>query len=131
MLSRRCEHQYQVPGSKLELPAGMRVIIPIYGFHHDPKYYPNPAIFDPERFIEQNKRTRHSYTYLPFGEGPRNCIGILFLNHEIFRNVQKLFDKSFQGNGQNRLQIFNDKLKRKKCCFKDMTSWNTKLFENF
>ncbi|KAK1137957.1 hypothetical protein K0M31_002449 [Melipona bicolor] len=78
MLSRRCEHQYQVPGSKLELPAGMRVIIPIYGFHHDPKYYPNPAMFDPERFTEENKRTRHSYTYLPFGEGPRNCIGMRF-----------------------------------------------------
>ena len=82
MLSRRCEHQYQVPGSKLELPAGMRVIIPIYGFHHDPKYYPNPATFDPERFTEENKRTRHSYTYLPFGEGPRNCIGILLLNYD-------------------------------------------------
>jgi len=57
----------------------MRVIIPIYGFHHDPNYYPDPMKFNPERFTEENKRTRHSYTYLPFGEGPRNCIGIVFL----------------------------------------------------
>ncbi|XP_060815753.1 cytochrome P450 6k1-like isoform X2 [Bombus pascuorum] len=78
MLSRRCEHQYQIPGSKVELPVGMRVIIPIYGFHHDPDYYPDPATFDPERFTEENKRTRHPYTYLPFGEGPRNCIGMRF-----------------------------------------------------
>ncbi|OAD55551.1 Cytochrome P450 6k1, partial [Eufriesea mexicana] len=78
LLSRRCEHQYQIPGSKVELPAGMRVIIPIYGLHHDPDYYPNPEIFDPERFTEENKRTRHPYTYLPFGEGPRNCIGMRF-----------------------------------------------------
>ncbi|CAL7949195.1 unnamed protein product [Xylocopa violacea] len=78
MLSRRCEHQYQIPGSKVELPAGIRVIIPIYGLHHDSDYYPNPATFDPERFTEENKRTRHPYTYLPFGEGPRNCIGMRF-----------------------------------------------------
>ncbi|XP_012168950.2 cytochrome P450 6k1-like isoform X2 [Bombus affinis] len=78
MLSRRCEHQYQIPGSKVELPVGIRVIIPIYGFHHDPDYYPDPATFDPERFTEENKRTRHPYTYLPFGEGPRNCIGMRF-----------------------------------------------------
>nr|XP_034187550.1 probable cytochrome P450 6a13 isoform X1 [Osmia lignaria] len=78
LLSRRCEYQYQIPGSKVELPPGMRVIIPIYGLHHDPDYYPNPATFDPERFTEENKRTRHPYTYLPFGEGPRNCIGMRF-----------------------------------------------------
>ncbi|KZC14255.1 PREDICTED: probable cytochrome P450 6a13 [Dufourea novaeangliae] len=78
LLSRRCESQYQIPGTKVEIPSGMRVIIPIYGLHHDPDYYPDPGTFDPERFTEKNKRTRHPYTYLPFGEGPRNCIGIRF-----------------------------------------------------
>lgn len=75
LLSRRCEYKYQIPGSKVVLPAGMRVVIPIYGLHHDPNYYPEPMTFKPERFTEENKRTRHPYTYLPFGEGPRNCIG--------------------------------------------------------
>ncbi|XP_033339723.1 cytochrome P450 6k1 isoform X3 [Megalopta genalis] len=78
MLSRRCEYRYQIPGTKVELPAGIRVIIPIYGLHHDPEYYPNPATFDPERFTEENKRSRPPFTYLPFGEGPRNCIGMRF-----------------------------------------------------
>ncbi|XP_078033588.1 cytochrome P450 6a8 isoform X1 [Augochlora pura] len=78
MLSRRCEYQYQIPGTKVELPAGIRVIIPIYGLHHDSEYYPNPARFDPERFTEENKRSRPAFTYLPFGEGPRNCIGMRF-----------------------------------------------------
>lgn len=78
LISRKCENNYQIPNSKVELPAGMRVIIPIYGFHHDPNYYPDPTKFNPERFTEENKRTRHPYTYLPFGEGPRNCIGIVF-----------------------------------------------------
>ncbi|EFN69191.1 Probable cytochrome P450 6a13 [Camponotus floridanus] len=78
LISRKCEYNYQIPNSKVELPSGMRVIIPIYGFHHDPNYYPDPMKFNPERFTEENKRTRHPYTYLPFGEGPRNCIGMRF-----------------------------------------------------
>lgn len=79
LLSRKCEYKYQIPNSNVELPAGMRVIIPIYGLHHDPNYYPDPARFNPERFTEENKRARHPYTYLPFGEGPRNCIGTRLL----------------------------------------------------
>lgn len=75
MLSRRCDVAYKIPGTKVELPPGTRVIIPIYGIHHDPEHYPNPEAFDPERFSEETKRTRHPYTFLPFGEGPRNCIG--------------------------------------------------------
>lgn len=78
LLSRRCEYKYQIPGSKVELPAGMRVVIPIYGLHHDPDHYPDPETFNPDRFMDENKRTRHPYTYLPFGEGPRACIGIRF-----------------------------------------------------
>ncbi|XP_011057396.1 PREDICTED: probable cytochrome P450 6a13 isoform X3 [Acromyrmex echinatior] len=78
LFARRCEYKYRIPDSNVELPAGLRVVIPIYGLHHDPNYYPDPARFDPERFTEENKRTRHSYTYLPFGEGPRNCIGMRF-----------------------------------------------------
>lgn len=45
------------------------------GLHHDPEYYPNPEKFDPERFSEENKSKRPAYTYLPFGDGPRICIG--------------------------------------------------------
>ncbi|XP_047346022.1 cytochrome P450 6B5-like [Vespa velutina] len=78
LLSRRCEYKYQIPGSNVELPAGMRVVIPIYGLHHDPDHYPDPEAFNPDRFMDDNKRTRHPYTYLPFGEGPRACIGIRF-----------------------------------------------------
>ncbi|KYM99949.1 putative cytochrome P450 6a13 [Cyphomyrmex costatus] len=78
LFARRCEYKYRIPDSNVELPAGLRVVIPIYGLHHDPNYYPDPAKFDPERFTEENKRMRHPYTYLPFGEGPRNCIGMRF-----------------------------------------------------
>ncbi|KAK0183124.1 hypothetical protein PV327_001194 [Microctonus hyperodae] len=76
--SRRCEYPYKIPGTEIILPVGMRVVIPIYGIHHDPEYYPEPEKFNPDRFIDENIKTRYSYTFLPFGEGPRNCIGIKF-----------------------------------------------------
>jgi cytochrome P450 family 6 len=57
------------------LEKGIRTVIPILALHHDPKYYPDPERFDPERFSEEEKAKRHHYVYLPFGEGPRICIG--------------------------------------------------------
>ena len=52
--------------------------IPIVGIHRDQKYYANPDVFDPERFNDENKSKIDPYTYLPFGVGPRNCIGSRF-----------------------------------------------------
>lgn len=49
--------------------------IPIYGIHHDAEYYPEPDKFDPERFSDENKDNILPGTYIPFGIGPRNCIG--------------------------------------------------------
>lgn len=46
--------------------------------HHDPELYPAPDTFDPERFSEDARKSRHPYTYLPFGEGPRVCVGMRF-----------------------------------------------------
>lgn len=59
------------------VPKGTRVMIPVYSIHHDPEIYPKPEIFDPDRFTEENKSRRPHYAYLPFGSGPRNCIGKL------------------------------------------------------
>lgn len=71
------------------------VVIPVYAMHHDPQYFDNPLTFNPERFNEENMACISPYTYLPFGAGPRNCIGMRFalqavklsLLHTI-RNVQ-------------------------------------------
>ena len=51
------------------------VWLPIFGIHRDPQYYPEPKRFDPERFSDENKAKIKPYTYLPFGSGPRSCIG--------------------------------------------------------
>lgn len=62
----------------VQLEENCDVFIPIFALHRDPKYFPEPEHFDPERFNEENKATITPYTYLPFGVGPRNCIGSRF-----------------------------------------------------
>uniref|UniRef100_A0A1L8E4L3 Putative cytochrome n=1 Tax=Nyssomyia neivai TaxID=330878 RepID=A0A1L8E4L3_9DIPT len=57
--------------------------IPIYAFHRDPKYFPYPEKFDPERFSDENKHLINPSVYVPFGIGPRNCIGSRFALMEL------------------------------------------------
>lgn len=57
--------------------------VPIIGIHRDERYYPNPLKFDPERFSEENKDSFDPATFLPFGLGPRFCIGMLLCEHSI------------------------------------------------
>lgn len=75
-LTRQCIQDYKVPNTDAIIEKGTTVIIPTYGLNYDEEYYPNPENFDPERFSTENKHARSSYTHLPFGEGPRLCIGI-------------------------------------------------------
>lgn len=60
---------------KFKIEKGSIIIFPVYGMHRDPKYYPNPEQFDPERFSDENKHKIIPGSYAPFGIGPRNCIG--------------------------------------------------------
>ncbi|RZB40869.1 p450 domain containing protein [Asbolus verrucosus] len=78
LTSRYCVKDYKIPDEDVIIEKGTTVLIPILGIHYDEEYYPDPEKFDPERFSEENKNSRHHYTHLPFGEGPRNCIGMRF-----------------------------------------------------
>lgn len=85
---RICEEPYRIPGSNVLIEKDTKVIVPIYAIHHDPLHYNNPDTFDPNRFLDKNKKLRNNYTYLPFGEGPRICIGnyLSKLTYKIFNN---------------------------------------------
>lgn len=72
------EEDYHLKKHNITLPKGMLVGIPVYALHHDPEYYPDPEKYDPERFSPEQKATRDPYVYLPFGAGPRNCVGMRF-----------------------------------------------------
>jgi cytochrome P450 len=57
---------------------GETVFVNIYGVHMDPQYFPDPERFDPERFSPEAEKSIPKYAYLPFGGGPRVCIGNAF-----------------------------------------------------
>lgn len=62
----------------INIAVGTIILIPTYAFHHEPKLFPDPENFDPERFSDENKSNIKPYTYQPFGTGPRSCIGSRF-----------------------------------------------------
>lgn len=78
-LNRVCLKNYPVPGTDFVIKEGTRISISSLALHHDPEYYPNPEKFDPERFSEENKKNLVPYTFMPFGDGPRICIGNVLL----------------------------------------------------
>nr|AVL92866.1 CYP450 [Locusta migratoria] len=76
VLNRDCMEDYKIPDSDVTLEKGTGIIISLLGLHYDPDIFPDPDRFDPERFSEQEKAKRSPYVYLPFGDGPRICIGM-------------------------------------------------------
>lgn len=66
---------YKIPNSNLIIEKGTPIFIPVLGLHYDPQYFPNPEEFIPERFSKGNSEDRNSFVYMPFGSGPRICVG--------------------------------------------------------
>ncbi|XP_068633717.1 cytochrome P450 6B5-like [Battus philenor] len=78
-LSRRCVEDTVLPVGNIKVDKGTNVYTPVYDIHRDPTYYPEPDVFDPERF---NNKTL-PITYMAFGKGNRLCIGSRFSRLQI------------------------------------------------
>ncbi|XP_057336044.1 cytochrome P450 6B5-like [Microplitis mediator] len=79
LVPRVCNEDYILPTTNLVIEKGVTVLIPIHAIHHDPKYYKNPEKFDPDRFfMDKNNNKHRDCVFLPFGAGPRICIGYRF-----------------------------------------------------
>ncbi|KAF5291396.1 hypothetical protein FQR65_LT01706 [Abscondita terminalis] len=97
---RLCVKPYTIQPEKegekpINLVKGDVIWLPIVALHYDEQYFPEPDRFIPERFSQENKASLNSYAYIPFGVGPRNCIGNRFALLEtkiLFCNLLKKFD---------------------------------------
>ncbi|KAF7987614.1 hypothetical protein HCN44_003477 [Aphidius gifuensis] len=105
-IARQLNEDVKLASGDYTLPRGSTVIIPPFQIHRLEEYYPNPEIFDPDRFLPENTQNRHYYAYVPFSAGPRSCVGrkyamlkLKVLISTVLRNykiVSNLSEKDFQ-----------------------------------
>ncbi|XP_050439910.1 probable cytochrome P450 6a14 [Adelges cooleyi] len=93
LLIRETSKSYQVPGEDLVIEKGTKIAIPAYSLHMDPMYYTDPVTFNPERFTPEEKAKRPSGVYMPFGEGPRLCLGKRFAEMEMKLALSEILSK--------------------------------------
>lgn len=74
LIGRHLEHDLIIE-NRYKIPKGTNVFVHIYMLHRDPKVYPNPEQYNPDRFMDGNSDGRNPFSFIPFSAGPRNCIG--------------------------------------------------------
>ncbi|XP_065206746.1 uncharacterized protein LOC135836078 [Planococcus citri] len=103
---RQCTIDYKLPNTNIVIPKKTPVTIPIFGLHRDPKYYERPEDFYPEHFTKEAIAERPHYTYMPFGEGPRACIGERFAKMQVkIGLISMLRNFSFELSSQTTLPV--------------------------
>lgn len=81
VMSRRATADDEIDG--YFIPRNTQVFLSPYVTHHDPAFWDRPERFEPERFEPERARGRHPFAYIPFGFGPRRCIGDGFASAEV------------------------------------------------
>ncbi|CAG0922495.1 unnamed protein product [Notodromas monacha] len=79
-IDRECTKSCEING--LQFKKGDAVVIPMWSIQHNEEYHPDPDTFRPERFAPENKSKMVPYTYFPFGQGQRACIGMRFASEQ-------------------------------------------------
>lgn len=81
--SKKFDYVDEESGLEMHFEKGDHIWIPIHGLHHDPKHFPQPDKFWPERFSDANRHLMNADAYMPFGIGPRSCIDYRFALMEV------------------------------------------------
>lgn len=89
LIIRNCTKDCILKGVKI--PKDIAVMIPVYSIHRDPSIYADPDKFDPERFAKEE--SRNPYSFMPFGNGPHNCIGLRFAMIEMKLVLARILKK--------------------------------------
>ena len=90
-VNRQITHDLTV--KDITVPGNMSLTIPVFTLHRIAEFWPEPEKFDPERFSEENKANIKPYTFLPFGVGPRICLGTRFAYMELKMMIVKLLQE--------------------------------------
>lgn len=81
LLMRRTHEDVDLGG--VRIPSGSEVAFSPHALHHDPRYFPEPDVFDPDRWSPERTAALPKGAYVPFGAGARQCIGNVFAQTEI------------------------------------------------
>ncbi|GBM27679.1 Cytochrome P450 3A13 [Araneus ventricosus] len=82
-LERQASADYELGETGIIISKGTVVSVPVYAMQRDPQFFPNPEMFDPDRWTTEERINREQYLFLPFGAGPRNCVGMRFALTEV------------------------------------------------
>ncbi|KAG5330048.1 CP6J1 protein, partial [Acromyrmex heyeri] len=96
LMKKRCTEEFELKGSDgvvCRVPPGMEIFIPVQALHKDPQYWENPEEYDPERFNSDRKHNIDRFTFLPFGEGPRICVGMRMAQLQIKAGLAMIIRK--------------------------------------
>ncbi|KAF5284625.1 hypothetical protein FQA39_LY16983 [Lamprigera yunnana] len=88
-IDRRCKKLYKISNIDVTIDKDTPVLVSLLGLHYDPRYFPNPEEFNPDRFFMESNNS----AYMPFGQGQRNCVGSLLGTVIVKMAVIKLLQK--------------------------------------